>query len=626
MNLEKLKSEVKNIEKERQIVKSILRWQIPKNLKNINNFFKTILMIVESPNKARTISNFFGKPSRRIIWNLNIYEINIWNKLLLITSSWWHVLDLITKEGIYWVQIENNKNYPIYDSIKFCKYKFKLDTQIQITDNFEKCEEITLDKIEIIKTIQKISLEVDEIYLATDPDTEWEKISYDLFCLIKPFNPKIFRIEYHEVTKKAILNAIENKRQIDFNLVKAQIVRRIADRWVWFSLSEKLQQYFNDPNYSAGRVQTPVLWRVIERDKEGKEKKAIIKITLPNIDNDNEKKHLGFYYKKQIILEENAPKKVKNIKKTKKISVKILNEKKEISNPLPPFTTDTLLEEANTILKLWSDETMQIAQDLFENWLITYHRTDSIHISNVGINIAKQYLTENWLEKYFHPRKWGEEWTHEAIRPTKPLNYQQIKELVDSWIILWNFTYKHYKVYDLIFKRFIASQMSHFEYKSTEFELDFPEINYTTKILLPTQIIKNWRNLIIPFGIYHLHSWEYEVDIDKKLIPKIPPYTQGTLIMEMKNKWLWRPSTYATIINTLIKRGYIIQLPKTNWLKHTKKWENVYEFLISNYKELIDEKFTVLLEKQMDEVEKGKDHNEILNKLLEKLKSYKLII
>ena len=622
MDLKDLVKLSKQIEEERVFIRKILKWEIDPSQIKWKNLLKTVLMIVESPNKARTIANFFWKPSRRILKKLNVYEVSIWDKLFLISSSWWHIVDLITKKWIYGVDIENDKFFPNYDSIKRCQYKFNHEEEIQIIDEYEKCIKITLDKIDFITSLQKLSLEVDEIYIATDPDTEGEKISYDLYCLLKPYNINIFRIEYHEVTKQAILKAIEEKRQVNIDLVRAQIVRRVSDRWVWFSLSEKLQEYFKNPNYSAWRVQTPVLGWIIKRDEQWKDKKALIKITFNDLNLEFKE---GYYIKNFISFEEEDIEKVKNIKKLKQIEIKTLNTEKEEVNPLPPYSTDALLQDANDRLKFGADKTMQLAQDLFEAWLITYHRTDSIHISNVGINIAVTYLKEKNLDQYFYPRHWWKEGTHEAIRPTKSVDTEELKQLYASWMITASLTSDHFKLYDLIFKRFIASQMKPYIIENKDIKIIFSEINFEKNIQIPYQLIQNWWNLIKPVWILPLKDWIYTVDIDKKLIPKVLPYTQWTLINEMKEKGLWRPSTYATIVTTLLKRWYVIQIPKTWWLKSTKKWKEVYQYLINNYSDLVSEQFTAFLEKQMDEVELWKDHFKILAQLLEKLKKYNLI-
>ncbi len=626
MKLEELKKIVEEIEKEREFVKKVLNGEIKDTWIERKDFLKTTLMIVESPNKARTIANFFWKPSKRVVKGLNVYEVSIWKRQLLITASGGHIVDLVVRKYtenlfFYGVEFLEDKYYPFYDTIKKCIYKYNEEEQVQIVDDFEKCKKVILDKIDFIQAIQKSSLEVDEVFVATDPDTEWEKIAYDLYSLIKPYNIEIYRIEYHEVTKRAILQAIEEKRKLDENLVRAQIVRRIADRRVGFSLSEKLQKYFNNPNYSAWRVQTPVLGWVIQRYEQSKEKKAVIYIYFQDLSDQGIQKE-GVFVKKVLTFEEDDTEKVKNIKKEKEVFIRILDKKQEKINPFPPFTTDALLQEANDKLRLGADEVMKIAQDLFESWVITYHRTDSTHISDYGIGIAKEILKEKGWEQYFYPRHWGESGTHEAIRPTKPYDMETLRAMVESGMILGNFTRNHYRVYDLIFRRFLASQMKFFVQEKANIEIEFLNINYKKQVEIPTNIIENGWNLIIPQGIYLIDEGKKEISVDKKMVPKIPPYTQWTLIAQMKERWLGRPSTYATIISTLLRRWYITQIPKTGWLIPTKKWRIVYEFLTSRYKDLVSEEFTAYLEKQMDEVENGADHNEILKQLYNLIQKY----
>ena len=626
MKLEELKKIVEEIEKEREFVKKVLNGEIKDTWIERKDFLKTTLMIVESPNKARTIANFFWKPSKRVVKGLNVYEVSIWKRQLLITASGGHIVDLVVRKYtenpfFYGVEFLEDKYYPFYDTIKKCIYKYNEEEQVQIVDDFEKCKKVILDKIDFIQAIQKSSLEVDEVFVATDPDTEWEKIAYDLYSLIKPYNIEIYRIEYHEVTKRAILQAIEEKRKLDENLVRAQIVRRIADRRVGFSLSEKLQKYFNNLNYSAWRVQTPVLGWVIQRYEQSKEKKAVIYIYFQDLSDQGIQKE-GVFVKKVLTFEEDDTEKVKNIKKEKEVFIRILDKKQEKINPFPPFTTDALLQEANDKLRLGADEVMKIAQDLFESWVITYHRTDSTHISDYGIGIAKEILKEKGWEQYFYPRHWGESGTHEAIRPTKPYDMETLRAMVESGMILGNFTRNHYRVYDLIFRRFLASQMKFFVQEKANIEIEFLNINYKKQVEIPTNIIENGWNLIIPQGIYLIDEGKKEISVDKKMVPKIPPYTQWTLIAQMKERWLGRPSTYATIISTLLRRWYITQIPKTGWLIPTKKWRIVYEFLTSRYKDLVSEEFTAYLEKQMDEVENGADHNEILKQLYNLIQKY----
>ncbi|MEO2154568.1 MAG: reverse gyrase, partial [Nanoarchaeota archaeon] len=423
LGLEKI---IKEIEEERELIKKIKEGKIKEEIKQL---VKTTLIIVESPNKARTIAHFFGEPTRRIVNGLNVYEVSLGNEILMITASQGHILDLIKKEGYFGTLKENEKFYPVYTTIKRCLFNNEIK---QITDDFEFCEVLQLDKIEFIKALQKTALEVDEVLIATDPDNEGEKIGYDLYILLKPYNSNIKRIEYHEVTRKAILEAIKNKRDIKINMIKEQILRRVADRWVGFALSLKLQKDFNNKNYSAGRVQTPVLGWVIKRDEEAKEKKALIIAELVREFNEeiiNKLKEEGTYLSNTIFIEEENKEKVRKIKNAKEVVIEILERKEEELKPLPPYTTDALLKDANEKLKFSAQKTMQLAQNLFELGICTYHRTDSTHISTKGIEIAKEYLKEKKLDNYFVPRKWGEEGAHEAIRPTRAYDAEDLKML-----------------------------------------------------------------------------------------------------------------------------------------------------------------------------------------------------
>lgn len=577
MKFEELKKIVDEIHYERENLDNI-KWE---NLK-----FNVILFIVESPNKARTIANFFWKPSKRQYWRVNVYEVNYWNDLILITSTIWHIFDLVTKEWFYWVDLYT----PIYTTLKKgINFSWK---EVQIKDEYDKVEKIIYDKHEIVDNLRKLATLVNQVLIATDPDTEWEKIAYDIYCFLKGYNNNIYRIEYHEVTKKAILNAIKNKREININLVKAQIVRRIADRWVGFTLSKLLKEIFEDENYSAWRVQTPVLWWIIKRYEESKQKKWLIRIW-------------------KLVIDEPDLEKINLIKHDDKLSIEILDKEIKEKNPPSPYSTDLLLIEASLKLKLSSYEIMRLAQDLFEAWLITYHRTDSVHISNIGIEIAKTYLNEIWKNDLFYPRSWWEEKTHEWIRPTKPLDVDWIKSLIYSWILVSDLNYNHYRLYDLIFKRFIASQIKPLKYEESKIKIKIWK--YEREIIIPTNIVYSTWNDYYYMTIYNIDDLK---DFKIEKVSRISPYTEWSIISEMKEKWLWRPSTYANIINSLYKRWYVYYL-KTWYLIPTKKWINVY-LLLKKY-DFVNEEFTSYLENKMDDIEKWGDYIQPLKDLKEKL-------
>ncbi|WP_423792818.1 reverse gyrase [Methanocaldococcus indicus] len=344
INIEEL---LKKIDEDRKKLKE------GRKIGKVPDLLKSVLMVVESPNKARTIANFFGKPSVRKINNRNIYEICIGDLNLLITASGGHVFDLVTREGFYGVKI-NNIYIPIYCSIKKIngeQFTDQKNVDEIIKSLLEKGEKINfMDSKDNIEVIREIADEVDAIFIATDIDTEGEKIGYDIYLNSLPFNRNIYRLGFNEITKRAILRAVEQfknneKLDMDENKVKSQVVRRIEDRWIGFRLSEKLWEVFNKNYLSAGRVQTPVLGWIIERYEEYKKRVPYLTLRLEG------DIYIGKVVEDDFNLDE--------------VSVDVNIYEKTLS-PLPPFTTDTLLEEATKRFGLGVDEVMRIAQDLFE--------------------------------------------------------------------------------------------------------------------------------------------------------------------------------------------------------------------------------------------------------------------
>ncbi|XRO75887.1 reverse gyrase [Methanocaldococcus sp. 28A] len=345
INLEELIKEIDEIREKIKLGRA--KGKVP-------DLLKSVLMIVESPNKARTIANFFGKPSVRKINNRNVYEVCVGDLNLIITASGGHVFDLVTKEGFYGVKIENNVYIPIYTSIKKVngeQFTDQKDIEELIKQLIERGEKVNaIDAKENIEIIREIADEVDAIFIATDIDTEGEKIGYDIAINALPFNKNIYRVGFNEITKRAILKAVESfkkgeKLELDENKVKGQIVRRIEDRWIGFRLSQKLWEVFNKHYLSAGRVQTPVLGWIIERYNEHKIKVPYLSLKLEN------DIYIGKVWEKEFDKDE--------------VEVEVNIYEKEIP-PLPPFTTDTLLEEATKRFGLGADEVMAIAQELFE--------------------------------------------------------------------------------------------------------------------------------------------------------------------------------------------------------------------------------------------------------------------
>ena len=595
----------KTIDEDRKRVESILSGKITPETKSL---VTTGLVIVESPNKARTIANFFGKPVRRKIKNVDAYEINIGNKLLLLTASKGHVFDLTLRDGIWGVVEEKGNFIPVYDTIKYCT-----KCNEQTTEPFcTKCNgKPDVDKITVVEALRELGLEIDEVFIASDPDTEGEKIGWDLGTVLKPYQSSMKRMEFHEVTKRAFMEALENPREIDENLVKAQIVRRIADRWVGFSLSQHLWKVFGKHWLSAGRVQTPVLGWVIERFQKSREKIGLVTVET----------EVGKF---SLTVED--PRKLREVKGDK-LKIKVL-EKEEIErNPKPPYNTGEFLREVADKLKLSAERVMEIAQDLFESGFITYHRTDSVRVSAAGMGVAKEFISERFGSEFVKLRPWGEGGAHECIRPTRPLDETELRTLVAVSGSSAKMTRDHFRVYDLIFRRFMASQMVPAKVERVSLEIKLLPDDIETKEEMLTRIVKDGWNLVwpmeikpLPFDLKEGESYYFKLKgIQKRKVPKTFPYTQGELIEEMRKRGIGRPSTYAKIVQTLLDRRYVTERGK--FLYPTKLGKEVYQYLSEHFPEYTSEEFTRELESLMDKVENGEvDYQEVIRNLKEVLK------
>ncbi|MBC7332009.1 MAG: reverse gyrase [Synergistetes bacterium] len=592
---EKVKEIIERVDREREELKKVEN--IPKDL------FKTALVIVESPNKARTLASFFGSPQRRKIHGVDVYEVNALKYTLLIAASKGHVADLVYDLGLFGVEIMDHSFVPHYDTIKRCQNCGEQTVQ----ETCSKCKMPAFDeKREIIEGLRELALESDMVFIATDPDTEGEKIAWDLACYVRPFSPGFKRAEFHEVTKRAFLEAIDEPREINEPLVEAQFIRRIADRWFGFSLSQLLQETFKQRWLSAGRVQTPVLGWIIERERERKEKNYFLRVTAdPNI---------------RIEFPLRSKDDVKGLR-LHQLHVKLLNIHEEEILPPPPFDTANMLKEASSRFGWSAEETMSLAQELFERGLITYHRTDSFRISGKGISIAKEYIKEKLGENLFHGRTWGDGGAHEGIRPTHPWDKGELL----SYIYTTGKTplsSKAVSLYTLIFRRFIASQMK--ETKVLKGKVVFSLDGIQKEEELNLKILEAGFSILIPINISPIgkeliEKGELTLDIrESKVIalPKAYPFTQGSLIEMMQKRKLGRPSTYATIIETLLERHYIVQ--KNGFLFPTKLGIEVYKHLREQYPQYTDEEFTRRLEEEMDLVENGeREYQIVLNELYE---------
>ncbi len=585
---------IKQIDDDRNAIKNAAKGIIAKQLED---FFKFILLIVESPTKARTIARFFGKPSRRVINNVTVYEVTTGNAIFNIVACVGHVVDLAENIGFDGVLIDKNNFVPVYSPIVKC-----LSCNEQFTEAIasqHSCEKANLvSKRTIIDALRQLAFECNSVIIATDPDAEGEKIAFDLFNLLRFFNDSIARAEMHEITKKAVIKAINNLRQIDLDLVDAQVVRRIADRWVGFELSKILWRKFNNKNLSAGRVQTPVLGWIIERTSESRKKVLCFAVTFDSF---------KFIFK-------DIPK--ANYQQCK-IEVKTTRTK---INPQPPFTTDVLLKYASS-LGFSAAYTMKLAQELFESGLITYHRTDSMHVSSFGISIARQWFETSNLLDIFVARQYGKEGTHECIRPTKPYDAEQIKRFV--MLKIWRFPVKlsrdHFKLYDAIFRRFMASQAKPIEVEKQVANISLlkPNSNEAVQTIeseFIINILQHGFDKIMPVKIYKpLNAGIINVVGKWFKLPKAKPFTQGEVIALMKEREIGRPSTYAKIIETIIKRKYVVQ--QKNFMFSTKLGFIVWNYLNKFYHAYVSEAFTRKLEQDMDNIERGKAkaHTILLN-------------
>jgi reverse gyrase len=573
--------------------------------------FKSYLMIVESPTKAKQIASMFGIPSVIKLDVFNGYEVFSPIGILIIVPSVGHVVELSLDENDFFkdnddnnkaklnlynviIEFDNNeiiKCSLIYSSIKRCRncnksFASKKEVCIYCGSNN------IFSTFKYLEKLKVISYLVDGVILATDPDSEGEKISFDIYKLL---NPKVFyRITFSEITKKAVINALNNLKSIDFNMVNSQLVRRIEDRWIGFSLSSFLRESFDDRNLSAGRVQSPVLNWIVSRYKEYTNKKNFAIVNDINIGN------LQFIDCK---IRGRANLKVEIIDKTEKEII------------LPPFNTPDILSFANSVLKLSSTETMNLLQKLFENGLITYHRTDSYKVSNLGIEIVKEILAKNNLE--FVYRNFDNTLhAHEAIRITKPLSLEDIKMFYQDKL-----PFQAFRLYDMIYKRFLnaftkSTKLVIYTYKFTLFNEKEESVLYQDRVIdiIGPNIFPyiSQKSEVISEGIYN-------VEVRNIRKPAVSLYSQSDIIKLMRDREIGRPSTYAHIISRLFLRGYIIE--KYNKIIPMRKGILVNEKLKNEFWDLVNEERTRDLQKKIDLIEEGiKKPIEVVNELYYELK------
>jgi reverse gyrase len=566
--------------------------------------YKSILLVVESPVKAKTIARFFGKPVARKIADMSIYTIpvKIGGEIVEfnVVSTRGHIYDITTKSGvgIFGVEVTEGFVKPMYTTIRRCKI---CGAQFTDHDSCPRCgSSVYSDSKLVVYLLQKLALEVDEVYIATDPDIEGEKIAYDIYASIKPFNQNIWRIELHEITRSELLRALSSKRLVNWKLVEAEVYRRVLDRLVGFSLSLKLQRVFNERNLGIGRVQGPLLDFIVKRYHEylsNKCKKICVSTREPV------KLKLCTYLDT-----------VKLLEKLRAVSsvelIKLQEEVVEV-NPRPPYTTEELLVDASNKLGLQAEVAMKIAQELYEAGLITYHRTDCTYISNTGLSIAKAYLEGLGLSALFTPRHWGEPGAHEAIRPTNPYNAEQLLRAFEEGLVqlVIPLTSRHLALYDLIFKRFITSQMKSYKALRSRFKV-LAEGVEIGEVELTEYVLEHGFDLVEKPRIYtQLRGVERAVlEVESIKVfnsSKTPLYTEGDLVSLMKTHGVGRPSTYSKILSNLKRHGYIILSKARQKVVPTKRGITVHKYLVENYSKYLSVELTRRMEEAIDRISRG---------------------
>ncbi|ADV65523.1 reverse gyrase [Desulfurococcus mucosus] len=565
--------------------------------------YRSILVVVESPTKAKTIARFFGKPVARRLGDVSVYEIPV--KLgdeivhLNIMPTRGHIFDLTTdNEGYYGVLINEGGVSPVYESIKRCRL---CGTQFTSGETCPRCgSRVFTDSKTVVAALRKIAGEVDEVYIATDPDIEGEKIAYDVYLAVKYYNEKIWRIELHEITVQEFLKALGSKRGINTLLVEGEVYRRVLDRLIGFKLSQELQSMHGLRFLGAGRVQTPVLGLVIERYRSflrNRCKRVSFKLGAP----------LNTVFTILVDKGSELPSKLKDARVLKLVRTR---REEVVVSPKPPYTTDELLADAAR-LGLPAGTAMMIAQQLFEAGLITYHRTDSHYVSNTGISVAVKYMEEKGFSRVARPSHWGSQGTHEAIRPVHPYDVDDLLKAIAEGLVnvVIPLTGLHLRLYDMIFKRFISSQMKPFKSVKSTFAVYYDGLKLGEVELL-TRIVEDGFNLFEKVKVHsELDDVEsLDVSVEDVVIAdssRIPLYTEGELVSLMKQLGLGRPSTYSKIIENVRRHGYVIASKKRLKLIPTKRGMEVYEYLVSRYPDLVSVETTRRLEESIDRIGKG---------------------
>lgn len=538
------------------------------------------LLIVESPAKANTIKKFLGGSTK-------------------VLASMGHIRDLPKSKLA--VNVENDFE-PEYINIR--------------------------GKGDLIKELKKEAKSAKKVYLATDPDREGEAIAWHLAHILEIPEDSVCRVTFNEITKETVQNSMKEPRTIDKNLVDAQQARRVLDRIVGYKMSPLLWKKVKR-GLSAGRVQSVAVKLIVDREEE-------IEKFVPeeywniyaNLKDEKSKKSFQakFYGTSDKKVDIHSEKEVNAVLKAienGKYIVQDIKKSEKKKNPAPPFTTSTMQQEASRKLNFTLKRTMSVAQTLYEGirvpdkgtvGLITYMRTDSTRISEEARTAAKEYIINNYGSAYYENRyyktKGNAQDAHEAIRPTYiDLNPEKIKE---------SLTPDQYKLYNLIYNRFVASQMSTAVYDTTSVDINVND--YIFKANGQTLKFQGFMKL-------YVETLDNEKDDEittlpelsvnqalklKKIEPKQsftePParYTEATLVKSLEEKGIGRPSTYSPTITTILERRYIEKHKKQ--LSPTELGKIVNKLLTENFTDILDVKFTAKIEEEFDEIAEGKEY------------------
>ncbi|WP_323591324.1 type I DNA topoisomerase [Aliarcobacter butzleri] len=543
------------------------------------------LVIVESPAKAKTISKFLGND-------------------FIVMASMGHVRDLP-----------------------------KSSLGFDPNDNFKPKYQVSTDKKKVITDLKKHISKDTTIYLAADEDREGEAIAWHLIPALKIEKNPIKRIVFHEITKDAILKALENPRDVDQNLVDAQQARRILDRAVGYELSPLLWKKVRY-GLSAGRVQSVAVRIIVDRENE-------IRAFVPEEYWKIKADFINPELKAELAKENGKTLKISNEKQALEIEASLkqgsyklvdIEEKESTRNPAAPFTTSTLQQEASRKLGFSVKQTMIIAQQLYEGnvgnipnhtgGLITYMRTDSLNLSTVATTAAKAVIEEEYGKEYalnkprvYTTKSKGAQEAHEAIRPVNlALRPSQIKEFVEP---------AQYRLYSLIWKRTLATQMAQAKIANTTYKIEAgknKEFEFQ---------VKGQRIIFAGFMKAYTEGSdnpEAALDSSEKILPNIkegtilelekleseqnftkPParYTEASLVKKLESEGIGRPSTYAPTISTIQAREYVSKT-EDNKLIPTQTGEIVNSFLVDHFSNIVDLGFTAKIEEEFDEIAEGK--------------------